>query len=189
VRRIEAVTGREAIRRARHDAELARILADVLRSTPDELISKARELVAETSTLRKQIERERQKAAGGSLDSMMAGVREVRGIRLLSVRTDAHDVKTLRTLADRLRDRLGSGAGLLAAETEGGVVLIALVTSDLVDSGTLRAGDIVREVAAVMGGRGGGKPHLAQAGGGDPAKLPAALEEFYAIAGRMVGEG
>jgi len=189
VRRIEAVTGRAAVERARHDAEFRRELADVLKSSPDEVVEKCRELAAEISRLRKEIERERQKTAGGSLDSMMDGVREIAGVRLLSVRTDAPDVKTLRALSDLMRDSLGSGAGLLAAVTEGGVVLITVVTSDLVDNGALKAGDIVREVAGVMGGRGGGKPHLAQAGGGDPKKLDDALEQFYVVVARMLKEG
>ena len=187
VRRIEAVTGRTASARARHDAELVRELVVVLKTAPDEMLAKAREIAAETSELRKTIEKERQKAAGGSIDSLIEEAREVRGLRMLSVRTDAPDIKTLRGQADRLRDRLGSGAGLLAAVTEGGVILIAVVTDDLVRAGTLKAGDIVREAAAVMGGRGGGKPHLAQAGGGDPAQLEQALEEFYEIADRLTG--
>ena len=187
VRRIEAVTGRTASARARHDAELVREFVDVLKAAPAELLTKARELAAETSKLRKAIEKEKQRAAGGSIDSLTDGAREVAGVRLLSARTDAPDIKTLRGQADRLRDRLGSGAGLLAAVTKGGVILIAVVTDDLVKQGTLKAGDIVREAAAVMGGRGGGKAHLAQAGGGDPAKLEQALEGFYEIAERLIG--
>ncbi len=187
VRRIEAVTGRTACARARHDAELVREIMHVLKAAPSELLTKARELAAETSMLRKTIEKEKQKAAGGSIDSLIAGAREVAGVRMLSARTEAPDIKTLRGQADRLRDGLGSGAGLVAAVTEGGVILIAVVTDDLVKKGTLKAGDIVREAAAVMGGRGGGKPHLAQAGGGDPAKLDQALKEFYEIAERLIG--
>jgi len=187
VRRIEAVTGRTAAARARHDARLVREIMNVLKVAPAEMLAKAREMAAETSELRKTVEKERQKAAGGSIDSLIAGAREVAGVRMLSARTEAPDIKTLRGQADRLRDGLGSGAGLVAAVPEGGVILIAVVTDDLVKRGTLKAGDIVREVAAVMGGRGGGKPHLAQAGGGDPAKLEQALKEFYEIAERLIG--
>jgi len=187
VRRIEAVTGRTASARARQDAQLVREFMNVLKVAPDELLAKARELAAESSKLRKAIEKERQRVAGGSIDSLIAGAREVAGVRMLSARTDASDIKTLRGQADRLRDGLGSGAGLVAAVAEGRVILIAVVTDDLVKKGTLKAGDIVREVAAIMGGRGGGKPHLAQAGGGDPAKLEQALEGFYQIAERLLG--
>jgi alanyl-tRNA synthetase len=184
VRRIEAVTGRGAVERARLNAELVRELAQVLKAAPAEALEKARELAAETSKLRKEIEKERQKSAGGSVDSLLAGAREVAGVRLLSARTDAPDIKTLRGQADRLRDRLGSGAGVLAAVADGAVILIAVVTEDLVKSGKLKAGDLVRGVSAVMGGRGGGKPHLAQGGGGDPDQLEQALERFYEIAQR-----
>ncbi|MFH1690078.1 MAG: alanine--tRNA ligase [Candidatus Eisenbacteria bacterium] len=186
VRRIEAVTGRTAVARARHNAELVRELTDVLKVAPGEALDRARELTAETSKLRKEVERERQKIAGGSVDSLLDGAREVAGIRLLAARTDAPDIKTLRGQADRLRDRLGSGAGLLAAVTEGGVIVIAVVTEDLVKKGTLSAGDLVHEVAGVLGGRGGGKPQLAQGGGGDPARLEQALEEFYEVARRAI---
>jgi len=186
VRRIEAVTGRTAASRARHDAELLRDLTDVLKAAPGEVLDRAREVTAETSKLRKEVERERQKAAGGSIDAMLAGAREVAGVRLLSARTDAPDIKTLRGQADRLRDGLGSGAGLLAGVTDGGVVIIAVVTDDLVKSGKLRAGDLVGEVSGIVGGRGGGKAHLAQGGGGDAAKLDEALERFYDIARRAL---
>jgi alanyl-tRNA synthetase len=117
---------------------------------------------------------------------MLDDAREIGGVRLLAARTDAPDIKTLRGQADRLRDGLGSGAGLLASVTEGGVVLIAVVTEDLVKRGTLKAGDLVREAAGVIGGRGGGKPHLAQGGGGDPERLDEALERFYEIAGKTL---
>ncbi len=187
VRRIEAVTGRTAVSRARQNAELVRELTDVLKAAPDETLERARELAAETSRLRKEIERERQKAAGGSVDSLLDGAREVAGVRLLAARTDAADIKTLRAQADRLRDMLGSGAGLLATVIDGAVIVIAVVTDDLIENGTLKAGDLVREVAGVLGGRGGGKPHLAQGGGGDPARLEQALEGFYEIARRALG--
>jgi len=187
VRRIEAVTGRASVARARENAELVKELTDVLKAAPGEALERARELSSETSRLRKEVERERQRTAGGSVDSLLGEAREVAGVRLLSARTDAPDIKTLRGQADRLRDGLGSGAGLLASVTEGGVVLIAVVTDDLIKQGTLKAGDLVREAAGFIGGRGGGKPHLAQGGGGDPAKLDAALEEFYAIAKRALG--
>ena len=146
-----------------------------------------RELASETSKLRKEVEKERQKVAGGSIDSLLEGAREVGGVRLLAARTDAPDIKTLRGQADRLRDMLGTGAGLLAAVGDGGVILIAVVTEDLVKRGTLKAGDLVREVAGFMGGRGGGKPHLAQGGGGDAEKLDEAFDKFYEAAERAVG--
>jgi alanyl-tRNA synthetase len=180
------VTGKAAAERARENAELVRELADVLRAAPSEALDRARELAAETSKLRKQVERERARTAGGSVDSMMDGAREHGGVRLLSATTDALDIKTLRGQADRLRDRLGSGAGLLAAVIDGSVVLIAVVTEDLVEQGRLKAGDLIREVSSVIGGRGGGKPHLAQGGGGDPARLQEALESFYEVARRKI---
>ena len=186
VRRIEALTGRGATARARADATLVRELSDVLRTAPEEAVERARALAAETSRLRKTIEKERHRAAGDDIDALLEGVREAAGLRLLAARVEAPDVGTLRAQADRLRDRLVSGAGILGTVTDGRALLLAVVTDDLVRSGRLRAGDVVREVSAVMGGRGGGKPHLAQAGGGDPSKLDEALESFYGIVQKLV---
>ena len=107
VRRIEAVTGRAAVLRARENAELVRELTDVLKAAPGEALERAREMSSETSRLRKEVEKERQRSAGGSVDSLLGGAREVAGVRLLSARTDAPDIKTLRGQADRLRGLRG----------------------------------------------------------------------------------
>ena len=188
VRRIEAVTGRAASQRARQDAALVREISDVLKAAPSEMLDRARELAAETSKLRKAIEKQRAAAAGDSIDAQLASAREVGGVRALAARVEAPDIKSLRGMADRLRDKLGSGAGLLGAVIDGNVVMIAVVTDDLAKPGCLKAGDVVRETAGVIGGRGGGKPHQAQAGGGDPGKLDLALEEFYAIVKRLMAD-
>jgi alanyl-tRNA synthetase len=189
VRRIEAVTGKGAVRKSRGETTLIRDLAGALRAAPAELPERARALVEELTSMRKSLEQERHRSAGSSVDAMMAGVREEAGVRMLSARTDAADIGTLRSQADRLRDLLVSGAGALGAVVDGSNVVIAVVTKDLVSEGRLRAGDLVRRMAETMGGKGGGRPHLAQAGGGDPEKLGDALDAFYAIARELMETG
>jgi len=187
VRRIEAVTGVEAVRRARLLAATGKQVAEALRTTPDAAAARAEELAAEIASLRKDAARARLRASGEGMASIAGGARDVAGVRVVAARVDAADVPSLREQADRLRDALGSGVGVLGAEIDGTAVVIAVVSDDLADAKRLAAGDVVREAAALMGGRGGGKPRLAQAGGGDPAKLGGALESVYQVVERLLG--
>ena len=118
-------------------------------------------------------------AMGGGGRDLLAGVREVGGIKVLSARADVGDPKALREVADQLRDKLKSGVVVLGGVADGKVALVAAVTADLV--GKIHAGKIIGEVAKIVGGRGGGRPDLAQAGGSDAAKLDEALEKVYSL--------
>jgi alanyl-tRNA synthetase len=113
---------------------------------------------------------------------LAAQAQEIGGVRVLAARLDGVDAKALREALDRLKDSLGSAVVVLASESEGRVNLAAGVTKDLTDR--LKAGDLIREVAAQVGGKGGGRADMAQAGGSDPAGIPAALELVH----RWVGE-
>jgi alanyl-tRNA synthetase len=187
VRRIEAVTGIEAVRRARRLAAQVRDAAALVKAAPDELGTRVEALAAEAAALRKELARERQKASGGNMASLAASAREVAGVKVAAARTTAADIPTLRGQSDALRDALGSGVGVLGAEIDGKAVIVAAVTEDLADSGRLAAGDIARETAARMGGRGGGKARLAQAGGGDPSRLDEALASVPETVERLLG--
>ncbi len=185
VRRIEAVTGAVATERAREHATVVRDVSSVLRCATPEVLERTRAVVADHAQLRKDLARERRKSADDTIGALADRARDVAGIKVISLRTEAADVPELRTQADRLRETLGSGAGVLGTEIDGRSTLLAVVTDDLAQAGRIKAGDLVREVASVMGGRGGGKPHLAQGGGGDPAKLDQALEAVYGIVERL----
>lgn len=187
VRRIEAVTGVDAVRRMRQFVGIVREASAAARTTPDELVARVREMAGEVASLRKEIGRHRQKASGESMVALAARARDVRGIKVVSSRTEAANVQALREQSDRLRDALVSGVGVIGAEIGGSAVIIAVVTDDLVGPKRIAAGDVVREAAARMGGRGGGKPRLAQAGGGDASKLDGALESVYADVERLLG--
>jgi alanyl-tRNA synthetase len=188
VRRIEAVTGADAHARAREHARQVRILAELLRCTRGELEERARTVLDDVSRLRKELTKERQRAARDTIGGLLESARDVDGIRVVSARTEAADVPDLRSQADRLREKLGSGAGVLGADIGGRSTLISVVTDDLSSSGRLSAGDLVREVAGSMGGRGGGNPHLAQGGGGDIELLDGALQKAYEIVARLVAD-
>jgi len=187
VRRIEAVTGVEAVRRARQFFEIVREASSAARTTPDVLVARVHEMAGEIASLRKEIGRERQKASGESMVALAARSRDVRGIKVVSARTEAAHVDALREQSDRLRDALGSGVGVIGAEIDGSAVIIAVVTDDLAGSKRIAAGDVVRNAAARMGGRGGGKPRMAQAGGGDASRLDEALESVYADVETLLG--
>ncbi len=174
VRRIVACTGPRAVDLAlRTDDELRRAAA-LLKAGVFEVSQKIESVQRRVRELERALEVAQGKVASAQSGDLVARVREVNGVKVLAARVEG-DGKSLRELADRLRDRLGRGVVALGAEQEGKAVLLVAVTKDL--AGKLRAGDLVKEAARLVGGTGGGKPDLAQAGGPDPAGLDRALEK------------
>jgi alanyl-tRNA synthetase len=135
-------------------------------------------LLEEKKTLEKELARMRSKLAMGQGADIASQAVEVKGAKVLAATLEGADAKTLREALDKLKDRLKSAAIVLGAVTDGKVSLIAGVTTDL--TGKVKAGDLVNYVAQQVGGKGGGRADMAQAGGTDPAKLPAALESVRA---------
>jgi alanyl-tRNA synthetase len=177
IRRIEAVTGELALARiAEEEATLAR-LAELVKGSRGDLEPKVRQLLDRNRALEKEVQQLKSKLAGGAGGSDLASqARTVAGIKLLTVRLDdGTDPKTLREVVDRMKDKLGSAVIVLAAVDPAGpkVSLAAGVTKDLV--GRVKAGELVSEVAGKVGGKGGGRPDFAQAGGNDPGSLNEAL--------------
>lgn len=181
VRRIEALTGKGAIDYFRSLEDEFRGLAERLRGSKGELIKKLDKLIEEKKTREREAETLKRKLAGGITTDILEGVREFDGVRLLTRRVDdVSSPKDLRDYADRVRDRLGSGVALLGAESEGRVLLVAVVSKDLTDR--FHAGKIAKEAASIVGGSGGGRPDMAQAGGPNVAALYSALksvENFF----------
>ncbi len=178
VRRIEAVCGFETMRHAREQAALLQRAAALLQTGPAELAGQLEKLKAELERLR----RAQAEAAKGGLEAEMealaANATAAPGGRwaVAEVRSEA-DTNAVREAADKLRGRLGRGAAVLALQGGGKLTFLAAVPDDLVKEKRLGAADLVNRVAAVTGGKGGGKPHLALAGGKDATKLAAALDE------------
>jgi len=175
VRRIEAVTGVHAEDYVRGQEERLLSAAHALKATPDTVTERAVQLVAQIRERDRQIERlQMQMAEGGGGNEEK---REIGGHTVLTRRDDGLDVAAMRTLSDKVRDQIGSGAAMLASVTDGRVSLLCIVSKDLNDR--LKAGDLMREVAQMVGGKGGGRPDMAQGGGTDPAALDGALAAFF----------
>ncbi len=173
VRRIEAVTGRGGVEWIiSRDAALSSIAA-LLKSATDKAPEKVEQLLEKTRGLEKQIERLNSKLASAAGDSLIAQAVDVQGIKVLAVKLSEVDSKALRDLADQLKNKLGSCAVVLSVVEGDKVSLIAVVSKDQV--GKIKAGDLVNCVATQVGGKGGGKPDLAMAGGNNPSGLSEAL--------------
>ena len=174
VRRIEAITGEVAMHRfieAEHKLEAA---AEVVRSSREDLVNRIEQLYASNRNLEKELAAQKSKTASEVGGDLATRAVEVKGIKVLAASIDGADVKTLRDTVDQLKNKLGSAAIVLASSKNGKVSIIAGVTKAETDR--IRAGDLVNVVAEPCGGRGGGRPDMAQAGGDQADKLAAALE-------------
>jgi alanyl-tRNA synthetase len=174
VRRIEATTGEGAL--AYVQAQEARLneAAAALKTPPQEVAQKVAQILDSVKTLEKELARLKSKLASSQGDELADQVVEVRGVKLLAATLDGADARALREAMDKLKDKLKSAVIVLAAADQGKVSLIAGVTPDLTSK--LKAGDLVNFVAQQVGGKGGGRADMAQAGGTEPAKLSGALE-------------
>ena len=170
VRRIEAVTGRAAADLVEHQLSLLKNTAAYLGVPPDDVDRKSLELLDELRDAQKEIARLQQKLAMRQCETLLKHVQSVAGASLVSVRVDAPNVEALREMTDWFRDQLGSGVFLLGAVLDGRPAFVASITPDIVERGA-DAVKLVRGVARVVSGGGGGRPTMAQAGGRDPGKL------------------
>ncbi len=174
VRRIEAVTGQAAFDFVVHTDHALRNVADLLRATRDDVQDKAQQLVERSRRLEKEIAQLKNQLATGSGTDLAAEAVDVGGVKLVAARVDGADAAALRNAVDQLKNKLKTAAIVLGSVDEGDkVVLIAGVTKDLTTK--IKAGDLVNHVAQQVGGRGGGRADLAQAGGNQPENLAAAL--------------
>jgi alanyl-tRNA synthetase len=174
VRRIEAVAGTAAL--AYVEALEARIsaVAAALKTSPAQASDKAAQTIEQNRQLNRELQNLKARLAAGAGSDPLADVRQVAGVAVLVQRIEGADARSLREIADRMKSRLGSGVVMLAAEDDGKALLVAGVTKDLTDR--IKAGDLLQHVAAQIGGKGGGRPDLAQGGGTDVAGLNAALD-------------
>jgi alanyl-tRNA synthetase len=188
VRRVEAVTGHEAYRLAVRQDETLKEAAEVLRVPPDMVLRRVRQLQEESRELEKQLEKARRAGAADRVGDLVEAASEVDGTRVLATEVEVADQDELRALGDQLRDRLGSGVVVLAARSETRTALFSVVTDDLIGRG-VRADQVVRQVAQVTGGSGGGRPHMAQGGVGDDGKIAEALGQAPEIVRTLLAGG
>jgi alanyl-tRNA synthetase len=179
VRRIEALTGLGALNHLRNQEKTLRSASELLRVSAAEVPARIEKLLEDRRSAEREVERLRSAQRGKASKDFTRDAREISGVRVIATRVAGAEAKELRGMVDDLRSQLTSGIVLLAAETNGQVSLALGVTKDLTDR--YRAGDMIREIAAVVGGKGGGRPDFAQAGGSDPSKIDAALERLDAL--------
>ena len=179
VRRLLATTGRAAMARYQELEKTVAGFAETMKTPPDEVEGKIKTLIARQKELEREVSQLTAKLSLSSLDSILANAREVKGIKVVCAQIPLDSPKTLRDIGDRMRDAIGSGVVVLGGELQGKAALLAIVTQDL--AGKCHAGKIIKEVAAKVGGSGGGRPDMAQAGGTMPDKLPEALAAVYGV--------
>ncbi len=189
VRRIEAISGMGSLDTFRKDFELAKVAGQFLPSAdnlPEGLRAKFAAQDDELKKLKRELEEMRMKSAAGGLDEAVSRAVEVKGVKVLTHRADELERGQLRTLVDNLKQKLGEGVVVLgSAQPEGRVAIIAGVTPGLVKR--IQAGKLVGAVAKIVGGSGGGKPEIAEAGGKDQTQIDAALKAAAGIVGEMLG--
>ncbi|ADH86582.1 alanine--tRNA ligase [Desulfurivibrio alkaliphilus] len=182
-RRIEGCCGGLALSRVHALEDEVQQWAGRLKTNPAELGVRLDKLLARQKELERQLAELAAKASRFDAESVLRQATEVNGIKVATCRLEVDSVKTLREAGDKLRDKMGSGIAVLAAEPAGKVSLLALVSKDLTDR--YRAGDIVKQAAQLVGGSGGGRPDMAQAGGGDPEKIDHALAAVPGIVAEL----
>ena len=182
VRRVEAVAGPAALQSVARSQAALREAADLLKVGPLEVPARVQKLLEEQRTLEKQRAAFESRQASSKAEDLVTTARQVNGVAVIAGRIDGLDADALRSVADTLRNRLGSGVVCVGSVVDGKVNLIAAVTKDL--TSRFQAGRLIQEVAKAVGGGGGGRPDIAQAGGKDPARLDAALELVYAYLAR-----
>ncbi len=206
VRRIEAVTGEESLHHFQKDLQLENVVAsfagptlaqktrkDGAPSAGDTALSPAEALKAELEKkdaeikrLTRELDQARMKSASSTVASVTEKIKEIRGIKVLAHRVDNLERAQMRTLVDQLRDKVGSGVVVLGSASNGSVSLIVGVTKDL--TSRIQAGKVIGPVAQRVGGKGGGRPDLAEAGGKDPGALDAALGDVYGVVEGLLGD-
>jgi len=175
VRRIEAVTGKGALELvSRRDQTLVQ-LGEIVKASEDSLVEKVRQLSSHSRALEKQLEQLKAKMASSTGSDLASEARDVNGVKLLAAKLEGFNAKALRDTVDQLKNKLGKCSVIvLASEEEDKVSLVVGVTQDLTD--TIKAGELVNMVAGHVGGKGGGRPDMAMAGGNNPAGIPVALQ-------------
>jgi alanyl-tRNA synthetase len=182
VRRIEVVTGRRALEEFRRRERLLAETAERLRVAPEDLPDRVERLIEEKRESDKRLEAARRDAAGDQGWIRTA----VNGIEVVTLKAEPVSMDDFRAIGDAVRNRLGTGVGVIGAELEGKANLLAVVTDDLIEAGRLDARAVIKELAQLIGGGGGGKKHMAQAGGRDVDRIEAALERAPEIVATLV---
>ena len=176
IRRIEAITGRNVTAYYQDMEEKMNAVAKVLKTTPASLLERSEHLMAEMKALQSENESLKSKAAKDALGDVSNQVSEVKGVKLLATSVSGVDMNGLRDLGDQLKTKIGEGVIVLISDCDGKVNMVAMATEEAIAKGA-HAGNLIKGIAALVGGGGGGRPNMAQAGGKNPAGIGAAVAE------------
>jgi alanyl-tRNA synthetase len=185
VRRLEAVTGPGALERFRSAEELLEVIEDQYKVNRNEIPSMVEKLQVHIKDLERQMAEMKVRGAMAGVDGILSKTREVAGVKVLAHQLAEMDRASMRVLADELKQRLGSGVVILGTPQNGKVALVVMVTADI--ASRVPAGKVIKEIASIVGGAGGGKPELAEAGGKDASKLTDALQRSYSVVEVLLG--
>ncbi|WP_338832895.1 Alanine--tRNA ligase [Moorella humiferrea] len=188
VRRLEAVTGTAALDLVTREYQELKDIAALLKVPPFQASGRVRQVLEKSKEMEREINRLRDRLAAYTVTDLLKQVREVAGVPVLPARVEAADAEALRELADKVRDKMGSGVVVLGSQHDGRVNFVAMVSKDLVKRG-VHAGNLLREVARIAAGGGGGRADMAQAGGKDPSKLDQALAYSLKVVAHQIGKG
>jgi alanyl-tRNA synthetase len=184
VRRIEAISGERALAEYQQALETLRKVAGLVKSSPDGVLAAVERQALAIKQLEKELEGQRRKTAVSMVDTLLESARKVKDVNVLASTVSGVDRDGMRQLVDSLRQKLGSGVVILGAADDGKVALITGVTKDL--TSRVQAGKIVQELARKVGGSGGGRPDIAEAGGKDTSALESAISDAYSLLERML---
>ena len=185
VRRIEAITGNNVTAYYQEMEERLNAVARVLKTSPATLLDRAEHLMAEMKVLQSENESLKSKAAKDALGDVMNQVKEVKGVKLLAASVAGVDMNGLRDLGDQLKAKIGEGVIVLISDCDGKVNMVAMATQGAMDKGA-HAGNLIKGIAALVGGGGGGRPNMAQAGGKNPTGIPDAIAKCEEVLAAQV---
>ncbi|MBS1192302.1 MAG: alanyl-tRNA synthetase [Nitrospirae bacterium] len=182
VRRLEILAGRRAYQTVRKEEQSLREIGQLLKASDPDVVGRVERLISQLKDAEKELDRLKHKMQASEAGAIVSDVKVIKGVRVLARHVENMDPKDLRDFGDKLRNNIKSGILALGLSKDDKVSIVVMVSKDLVPR--FHAGNLIKEMAAVLGGTGGGKPDLAQAGGKDPSKLDAALQELYAAVER-----
>jgi alanyl-tRNA synthetase len=185
IRRIEALTGFNAIKYFENKSEIIREVTSALKCNEKDILRKLHSQTADLKEKEKEIQELKLKMVQGSEDDILASAKEIKGVKVIASTVEGLDGNALRDLADKIRNKVGNGVVVLGSEAEGKVNLVAMATKDAIEKG-IHCGKIIKEVATIAGGGGGGRPDMAQAGGKNPEKLNEALAKVNELVELLV---
>jgi alanyl-tRNA synthetase len=177
VRRIEALTGEAAMASIQTTTHLLQETARLIKEKPETVPKRIKDILSQQRSVDKENEALKAKLSAVSIDSSVDNIKQINGIQVLSRRVSVDNPAALRDLANKFKEKISTGVLVLGSKVGGKAILISVVTKDLIPR--LHAGDIIKEIAAIVGGKGGGRPDMAQAGGTQPENLDKALGKVF----------